>query len=246
MLHVSNWFHFFLVALTTIGSTTLIIRESLMTNDFHLEVFCYWQDFMAAFMHTGIKSASSDLCHGRSCWWSQHTLLPQNGITPTAAHYAGCTVVWLSLSYVLLSSPSEELNRHADMPWRSPQWSTSLTSNQTFHLLFNSWTQTNLFPVIFYFYLSIKTSSFILAPPVVLWPHIYIKNYFLLFLCHIRYLPTSSILTLSIPTLSVNSHLVNFPLCQFPLCQFPFSQCWRSENGQSGNWKLTKWELVKY
>ena len=41
--------------------------------------------------------------------------LPQNRITPTAAHYAG-TLVWLSPSYILLSSPSEELDCHADMP----------------------------------------------------------------------------------------------------------------------------------
>ena len=64
--------------------------------------------------------------------------LPQNGITPTAPHYAGYAVVWLSPSYVLLSSPLEELDHHADMPSGSLLLSTSSTSNPTFHLLSNS------------------------------------------------------------------------------------------------------------
>ena len=37
-----------------------------------------------------------------------------------------------------ISSPSEELDRRADMPSEFPQRSTSLTPNRTFHLMFNS------------------------------------------------------------------------------------------------------------
>ena len=76
---------------------------------------------------------------------------PLNGITPTAAHCAGCVVVWLSPSYVLLSSPSEELDHRVDMPSELPQRSTSLTPNRTFHLMSNM--NTNLSLSLFFLYL---------------------------------------------------------------------------------------------
>ena len=74
--------------------------------------------------------------------------LPQNGITPTAAHYAGCAVVWPSPFYTPLSSPSEGLDHHVDMPSRPPQRSTLSISNQTSHQGFNSRTHKLFFPVI--------------------------------------------------------------------------------------------------
>ena len=61
-----------------------------------------------------VSSATEDLR-------SQHMLqkiglLPQKGITPAAAHCAGCALVWLSPSHVLLSSLSEEFDCRVDMP----------------------------------------------------------------------------------------------------------------------------------
>ena len=106
---------------------------------------------------------------------------------------------------------------------------------------------TNLFPVIFYFYLSFTTSSFILASPVVLWPHIYIKNYFLLFLCHTK-VSSHFVNFQSIPIWStshfanshfVNSHLVNVDEVRMDKVGIDKVGSW-----QSGNWLSIKKNCV--
>ena len=55
------------------------------------------------------------------------------------------------LHYALLSSPSEGLDRHADMPSRPPQWSTLSTLNQTFHQVFSLTLEHKSFFCLFYF-----------------------------------------------------------------------------------------------
>ena len=65
---------------------------------------------------------------------------------------------------VTLSSPSEGLDRHADMPSRSPQWSTLSTSNQAFHQLLTH--EHKPFSCYFYFYLHL-TPSLVLVPPYI-------------------------------------------------------------------------------